>query len=254
MNEKKTPRRHRFGISWLIQRERSRKERLLHNYGLVLIFILLNILVQMAATTGEEARVISVILYGFTLTTATLAAGESQRMLWAARITAGFLIAASAGASIGQTDLGPYATRISMLILVVVVPVVIVRGLFRYTVDHEAISVKTMYGVLCIYLLFGLAFAASYGMIAEFGSSGFFESGANSMQNFLFFSFTTLTTTGYGNLIPIGGLGLALATLESLIGQIYLVTVVATIVSQMGPGGLQKRISREEKKKSPSKT
>jgi hypothetical protein len=50
----------------------------------------------------------------------------------------------------------------------------------------------------------------------------------------LFFSFSTMTTVGYGNLIPAGGPGRSLATLESILGQVYLVTVVATIVGNLG--------------------
>lgn len=242
MKRRPIPLLRRLDLRWAGKLASERQQRLLHNYGLVLIFIALNITVQMAATLGEEARVVSVVLYGFTLTTATLAAGESKRVIWAARIVAGILIAASAGASIGSADLGPYATRISMLVLVLVVPVVIVRGLVKYTASGGGVTVTTMYGVLCIYLLLGLAFAASYGLIAQVGGSQFFVSGANTMQNYLFFSFTTLTTTGYGNLIPSGGLGLALATLESLIGQIYLVTIVAAIVSQFTPGHVATRI------------
>src|SRR5262249_59285017 len=66
--------------------------------------------------------------------------------------------------------------------------------------------------------------------------SGFFEEQLQSrpMSDFLFFSFTTLTTVGYGNLIPAGPLGQALAMVEALLGQIYLVVIVARSVSLWG--------------------
>ncbi len=50
----------------------------------------------------------------------------------------------------------------------------------------------------------------------------------------LYFSFTTLTTLGYGDLTPAGDVGRMLAITEALIGQVYLVTIVALIVTNLG--------------------
>ena len=55
-------------------------------------------------------------------------------------------------------------------------------------------------------------------------------------SDYLFFSYTTLTTTGYGNLVPAGTVGQSLAVLEMLVGQIFLVTLVAGLVSLWRPG------------------
>ena len=64
-------------------------------------------------------------------------------------------------------------------------------------------------------------------------------------SDFLFFSYTTLTTTGYGNLVPGGQPGQMLAGLEMMIGQIFLVTLVAGLVSLWRPGeGLRQRQAR----------
>ena len=52
----------------------------------------------------------------------------------------------------------------------------------------------------------------------------------------LFFSYTTLTTTGYGNLVPAGAVGQSVAVLEMLLGQFFLVTLVAGLVSLLRPG------------------
>ena len=54
-------------------------------------------------------------------------------------------------------------------------------------------------------------------------------------SDFLFFSYTTLTTTGYGNLVPAGTVGQSVAVLEMLLGQIFLVTLVAGLVSLWRP-------------------
>jgi Ion channel len=92
-----------------------------------------------------------------------------------------------------------------------------------------------MYGVLCVYLLLGTVFAFLYGLAAEVDDGGFFATGAPENQaDFLYFSFSTLTTTGYGDLTAATGLGRSLSITEALLGQIYLVTVVALIVGNLG--------------------
>jgi hypothetical protein len=64
----------------------------------------------------------------------------------------------------------------------------------------------------------------------------FGSQGAGTFSQDLFFSFTTLTTTGYGNLVPSGNPGQTFAVLEMLIGQLFLVTAVAKVVSAWRPG------------------
>jgi hypothetical protein len=56
------------------------------------------------------------------------------------------------------------------------------------------------------------------------------------MSEDVFFSFTTLTTTGYGNLVPAGQPGQSLAVMEMIIGQLFLITAVGKIVSAWRPG------------------
>ena len=57
------------------------------------------------------------------------------------------------------------------------------------------------------------------------------------MSEDLFFSFVTLTTTGYGNLVPAGNPGQSLAVLEALLGQLFLVTAIGKVVSVWRPRG-----------------
>ena len=98
-----------------------------------------------------------------------------------------------------------------------------------------------MFGVLCIYLLLGMLFAFAYGIVGD--ASAPTPSSRSTRRptppNFLYFSFATITTVGYGDLTAATDLGRSLAIAEALIGQIYLVTVVAAIVGgPRRPGGL----------------
>jgi hypothetical protein len=111
----------------------------------------------------------------------------------------------------------------------------IARGLLL-DFKERGISMHTMFGVLCVYLLIGSLFAFVYGIVSSIGSEPFFaqHGDVDTSQNFLYFSFVTMTTVGYGDLTAATSLGRSLAIAEALIGQIYLVTVVATIVGGLG--------------------
>jgi hypothetical protein len=116
--------------------------------------------------------------------------------------------------------------------LYVVAPVSIVRHIgYRRQVDQE-----TMLGALAAYLLIGMAFAFAYRFVGSVQAGPFFGAdGEGTVSQDLFFSFITLTTTGYGNLIPADNPGQSLAVLEALLGQLFLVTAVGKIVTAWRP-------------------
>ena len=66
--------------------------------------------------------------------------------------------------------------------------------------------------------------------------------------DYLYFSFVTITTVGYGDFTAASGLGRALASLEALLGQVYLVTVVATIVVGHEPGCASRHTGRRARR------
>jgi hypothetical protein len=113
-----------------------------------------------------------------------------------------------------------------------VAPVSIVRHIgYRRQVDQE-----TMLGALAAYLLIGMAFAFMYRFLGSAQGGPFFGAGGEgTISQDLFFSFVTLTTTGYGNLVPANNPGQSLAVLEALAGQLFLVTAVAKVVTAWRP-------------------
>ncbi|WP_433383897.1 potassium channel family protein [Actinoplanes sp. CA-142083] len=119
-------------------------------------------------------------------------------------------------------------------VLYVVAPVSILGDLGRRRhVDREL-----MLGALATYLMLGMAFAFSYRCVAAFQSSPFYGAqGDGTLADSLFYSFVTLTTTGYGDLVPAGNPGRTMAVLEALLGQLFLVTAVAKVVNVWSPKG-----------------
>jgi uncharacterized membrane protein len=95
------------------------------------------------------------------------------------------------------------------------------------------ISVQTITGALCVYILFGLFFALVYRLLAQFGFAPFFaQTDQATAADYVYFSFVTLTTVGYGDLTTTHNLARMLAITEALLGQFYLVTVIAVLVSR----------------------
>jgi hypothetical protein len=105
----------------------------------------------------------------------------------------------------------------------------------------DTVTLQSIYGALSAYLLIGLMFAAFFGAIDGLGGTDFFvHSEPANLRNYQYFSFTTLTTLGYGDFTAAGSFGRALAVLEAMTGQVFLATLVARLVSAYrGPAGRQ---------------
>jgi hypothetical protein len=225
----------------LQQPRRQRPRRLLQafsspdSYGLVLLLIMVTYALSATATAAwAESLVLFVQLATIWV---TLEAAQARRRL---REVAGAILVVSAAVAIlnlflprGPAGDGGMAVISGLLYLAA--PGVIVRHLvWRRTVDTQ-----TVLGAIAAYLMVGMAFAFAYRALGALQTGPFFGSqGEGSFSQDLFFSFTTLTTTGYGNLVPAANPGQTFAVGEMLIGQLFLVTAVAKVVSgwQLGQG------------------
>jgi Ion channel len=120
-------------------------------------------------------------------------------------------------------------------------------------VGTAEVGARTILGAISVYMVLGLLFAVVFEAVDRIQSSPFFEGHPYiHHSDFIFFSYTTLTTTGYGDLVPGGQPGRMLAGLEMLIGQIFLVTLVAGLVSLWRPGErIKARRARQVKPTAP---
>ena len=204
-------------------------------FGLVLLLIAISIGFQMGAPDEGWARLVVLVLQSATLLAALHVAGVRHWIVRAAGVISGIACLSAAGLLIGSGDLGQLSTRSVGLMLVIIAPLAIGAGMVRHFRAVGRVTLTTMFAVLCIYLLLGMAFAFAYGIISEISDASFFAQHAKTEQsNLLYFSFTTMTTTGYGDLTPATPPGRSVAIFEQLMGQIYLVTVVALIVGNLG--------------------
>jgi hypothetical protein len=118
-----------------------------------------------------------------------------------------------------------------MFVLILLAPIAIVHRIIR----HETVGLETILGSICVYVLIAIAFAGIYGAINDAEPTGFFAQKIEPNNvDFLYFSFVTLTTVGYGDLTPGTSTGQVAVTFEAVAGQIFLVTLVARLVSLYG--------------------
>lgn len=195
-------------------------------YGLLLITLIAVYLLSALGSgwpgqIAQLALVVAVTLLG--LRNADFPHRELAR--WATLIGSTLAIALVA-ASRGPVARGTASIWTGILLLVTVV--IIVDSVLKL----NTVTVQSIYGALSAYILIGLMFAAFYGAIDDLGGADFFVNGEQAdIRTYQYFSFTTLTTLGYGDFTAASSFGRAVAVIEALTGQIFLVTLVARLVS-----------------------
>jgi Ion channel len=137
------------------------------------------------------------------------------------------------GGSIGR---GIALAWTGVLLLFIVVVIV------RQVLAQSEVTVQSIYGAISAYLIIGLMFAAFYGATYYLHNKQFFANDqAGTISNFQYFSFTTLTTLGYGDFTAADSGGRAVAMLEAMTGQIFLSVLVAKLVSSFRPSAAAAR-------------
>ena len=109
-------------------------------------------------------------------------------------------------------------------------PIVVLRRIFV----HTRVDRTTLLGAISVFLLLAVAFEYAFLFSAGQIDGSFFNQGDQPTTSFMYFSLVTITTLGYGDLSPAHEVGKFLATAEAVIGQVFLVTVVARLVSLYG--------------------
>jgi Ion channel len=213
-----------------------------YNFSVVLLLILTALVFQIAAPEGEGSRLVTIVLHGAALIAALAATHARPALVRLAAVAVAVALIVSAVTLVGPGEVTEAPAGIVNLLFIAFTPAVLALGLIRELRTERTVTVRTMFGVLCIYLLVGSFFAFMYGVIDVLGDHSFFqeEAGATT-SDFLYYSFTVLTTTGIGDLSTSSELGRGLTIAEALIGQIYLVTVVALIVANLGRGTARQR-------------
>jgi Ion channel len=201
-------------------------------FGLLLILLICAYLLS-AFVTGRWVSVIQVVIF---TGTALLALRNWPAKSRVTRPAVALVLAVSALSLALQftTETGAGIANIWTGLILLGAALLIVRRVFNF----RTVTVQSIYGVLSAYIVLGLMFAAFFAAIDHLGGGHFFANNQPaSTQTFQYFSFTTLTTLGYGDFTAAGNPGRAVAILEALVGQIYLITLVSRMVAQFRAPG-----------------
>jgi ion channel len=203
-----------------------------HSYGYVLLLIGVSFVFAATAPDAAWATSVLVLIQSANLVVALWTSGLARPGAWHNVL---LLSVAVVLAVVGIVWSGPNLTAalglVSALLTFAIVAVIALSVVSKREVDRQAIT-----GAICVYLLLGMVFMFVYGTAATLGDGPFFLQGTDGTRALrTYFSYVTLATLGYGDYTPAGNLGHALAVVEALLGQLYLVTVVALLVARMRP-------------------
>lgn len=199
-------------------------------FGLLLI-VLISAYVLSAFTTGRATDAAQLVLYGGTailsLHTSSVPKRHIKLLIAALIAGSGVMITLSLTSETGRGIADIWRAAILLFVIAVIV---------RSVLAKETVTIQSIYGAFSAYMIVGLMFASAFAAIDRLGGGHFFAGNqpANT-ETFQYFSFTTLTTLGYGDFTAVGAPGRAIAVLEALTGQIFLATLVARLVAGFRP-------------------
>jgi len=133
--------------------------------------------------------------------------------------------------------LGAAASASYFLVLALCFPAILKRAF-----SHRKVTLNTVTAALAAYLILGLIFTSAFRFV-NIVSPPFFSQTSVTPFTYEYFSYVTLTTVGYGDYTAASNAGRTLAMVEALIGQVFLVTIVAMVVSNLGQDHTQLRRS-----------
>lgn len=222
----------------------TRAEQISDAFGLVLLLVLATYaLLSLIDDRGWDA----VLLAAVTGTTSVVALVSSHAKSGAVRAALAFSTLGIALVAVAALSGAHLWLNLGSLVEICLLAAAMLAVLRRVVTSAE-IGFRTILGALSVYATLGILFTYVYATVDRLQSGPFFEGVAQpESSDFVFFSYTTLTTTGYGDLVPAAQPGQMLAGLEMMVGQIFLVTLVAGLVSLWRPGeSLRRRHAKRE--------
>ena len=210
----------------------ERRKRQSDRYFALLVLLLVDILVIGLAGTSTAATFAYAPLTAAVMLMAlrtSEARASSMRVAW---VTAILVIILSAGVALtGRTSWNGYVYLL-LFALLVLSPL----GIGRRILISKRVTAQLVVGAICVYLMIGLAFTFLYLAINGVHPNFFAQGPQKDPSIYLYFSFVTLTTLGYGDFTAGAALPRVLVIFEAMLGQIYLVTTVARLVSLYNSG------------------
>jgi hypothetical protein len=201
-----------------------------HRYGRVLVATVVVVIATIALPDDHTGQGVALLLQALLLVMVTIAARDARNRTLTAIGCAAIVFGAVSAVGVHVPAWMLLAVSGAMALAMLYTLAFGVLGL----VQTEGVTIQAVAGGLASYLLVGMVFADVVGAIADATAGPYFAQGLDGTSgDRIYFSFITLTTTGYGDFTPRTEVGRSMSTLEVLIGQIYLVVVVALLVGNL---------------------
>ena len=204
-------------------------------YGALLLVLIVGYLLS-AFITAHWVESLQVVIFTVAMVLALRSSSVSRRavraLLFVAVVGVPVFFALSLSTATGDVGTGIANVWTGLVLLAAVVLIV------HRVLTFGTVTLQSIFGAFSAYLIVGLMFASFFAAMDHFGGGGFFANGEHAnTQTFQYFSFTTLTTLGYGDFTAAGNSGRAVAVLEALTGQVFLATLVARLVAAFRTSG-----------------
>ena len=215
------------GVPGRRRKGRTGPSRVSGRYGLLLLVLIVTYLLAAFSdaklTTEAQVGLFALVLL-MALRTSPMPAP------WPAVIGAITVIgsAATFWTSLSGSRTGKASEDLWKALLMLAAVVMVVRRILA----KRTVTIQSIYGALSAYLIIGLMFASVYAALDHLGTTDFFaDNQPANTQTYQYFSFTTLTTLGYGDFTAAESGSRSIAVLEAMTGQVFLATLVARLVS-----------------------
>ena len=202
-----------------------------HRFGVLFYSLLLTLVGGPILKAVGGTGVVLQVLVGVNLLAAALQLDSKKgRQILLAVMAAAVLL------RIGSVQAGHAGLKTASLALWTLIALYTVFGALRFVLRAPAITLEHLYAALSAYLLVGVFLGVLYWGLEEAWPGSLVVSGADSsnpfsLANGIYFSFITLATVGYGDMVPGSDVVRGLAVVEAIAGQFYLAVMIARLMS-----------------------
>ena len=205
-----------------------RKARQYRFLNLLAALLLLMLLFPVFARHVGATRFLG-LAFTVLLIAGVAASGETRKRLLTAMVIGAPMLVAAWGASLSDAILLRVLSQAGAVLFYVFLLRIVLRAVF----SHERVEADTLYGAACGYLLIGMAWTSVYAVVVlavPDALVGPAITAPPTWPDLMYFSFATLTTLGYGDMVPATGGTRSLAIVEAATGVLYIAIVVARLV------------------------
>lgn len=202
--------------------------RIRERYGFILLLMLGGYILT-GLDDSQLVRLLNSLIWMVVLLTALWSPGIPRRLRRTGVVVTIALLVAAMILAFSSTD----GARSALLLLLGTAQLLAVLAIVARVSQHREVRMQTVMGAVAGYALIGFSMAALfYGL--ELATEGAFLNGVVASGDYVYFSLVTLTTVGYGDITAASDLAKRLVVVEALGGQIFLITLVARLVSMWG--------------------